>query len=162
MSPGDPPTTSTEPARYFVLSRPLRGTSSKSSAPTSECSCAAGSSPIAATRTFPVPVHWALDDWEQYAFVPELFGSELIEDPEKAFSMWHADLAAITEEGGCFTLTSHPFLTGRPARVRVLDRSIDRHAADAWTVGRDGGRGGRARARPGSAAPGFPQPSLPD
>ena len=45
-----------------------------------------------------MPVHWALDDWEQYAYVPELFGSGLIEDPEKAFSMWHADLAAITEE----------------------------------------------------------------
>ena len=73
-----------------------------------------------------IPVHWALDDWEQYAYVPELFGSGLIEDPEKAWSMWSAELAATTEEGGCFALTNHPFLSGRPARVRVLDRLIGR------------------------------------
>jgi peptidoglycan-N-acetylglucosamine deacetylase len=73
-----------------------------------------------------IPVHWALDDWEQYAYVPELFGSGLIEDPEKAWSMWSAELAATTEEGACFTLTNHPFLSGRPARVRVLDRLIGR------------------------------------
>jgi peptidoglycan/xylan/chitin deacetylase (PgdA/CDA1 family) len=72
-----------------------------------------------------VPVHWALDDWEQYAYLPDLFGSGLIEDPEKALSMWRADLAAMYDEGCCFTLTNHPFLSGRPARIRVLERLID-------------------------------------
>ena len=71
-----------------------------------------------------IPVHWALDDWEQYAFLPDVFGSGLIEDPEKALSMWSADLAAIHEDGSCFTLTNHPFLSGRPARVRALDRLV--------------------------------------
>jgi len=69
-----------------------------------------------------IPVHWALDDWEQYAFLPD--GSGLIEDPKKALSMWSADLAAIHEDGSCFTLTNHPFLSGRPARVRALDRLV--------------------------------------
>ena len=72
-----------------------------------------------------VPVHWALDDWEQYAYLPDLFGSGLIEDPEKALSMWRADLAAMYDEGCCFALTNHPFLSGRPARIRVLERLID-------------------------------------
>lgn len=71
-----------------------------------------------------IPVHWALDDWEQYAYLPDVFGSGLIEDPEKALSMWSADLAAIHEDGSCFTLTNHPFLSGRPARLRVLDRLV--------------------------------------
>lgn len=71
-----------------------------------------------------IPVHWALDDWEQYAYVPEVAGSGLIEDPEKALSMWSADLRAIAEDGSCFTLTHHPFLSGRPARIRVLDRLL--------------------------------------
>ncbi len=71
-----------------------------------------------------IPVHWALDDWEQYAYLPEVFGSGLIEDPEKALSMWSADLAAIHEDGGCFALTNHPFLSGRPARIRALDRLV--------------------------------------
>lgn len=71
-----------------------------------------------------IPVHWALDDWEQYAYLPDVFGSGLIEDPEKALSMWSADLTAIHEDGSCFTLTNHPFLSGRPARLRVLDRLV--------------------------------------
>jgi peptidoglycan/xylan/chitin deacetylase (PgdA/CDA1 family) len=71
-----------------------------------------------------IPVHWALDDWEQYAYLPDVFGSGLIEDPEKALSMWSADLTAIHEDGSCFTLTNHPFLSGRPARVRALDRLV--------------------------------------
>ena len=78
----------------------------------------------AARSLVEIPVHWALDDWEQYAFLPDVFGSGLIEDPEKALSMWSADLAAIHEDGSCFTLTNHPFLSGRPARVRALDRLV--------------------------------------
>ncbi len=72
-----------------------------------------------------IPVHWALDDWEQYAFLPDLFGSGLIEDPEKALSMWRADLDAMYDEGCCFTLTNHPFLSGRPARARALERLVE-------------------------------------
>jgi len=71
-----------------------------------------------------IPVHWALDDWEQYAYLPELFGSGLIEDPEKVLSMWQADLRAMVEDGSCFTLTNHPFISGRPARMRTLDRLV--------------------------------------
>ncbi len=72
-----------------------------------------------------VPVHWALDDWEQYAYLPDHFGSGLIEDPEKALSMWRADLAAMYDEGCCFALTNHPFLSGRPARARALERLVE-------------------------------------
>ena len=72
-----------------------------------------------------IPVHWALDDWEQYAYLPDLFGSGLIEDPAKALSMWRADLDAMVDEGCCFTLTSHPFLSGRPARARSLERLVE-------------------------------------
>ncbi len=83
--------------------------------------------PAAGARSIvEIPVHWALDDWEQYAFLPDVFGSGLIEDPEKALSMWRADLTAIHEDGSCFTLTNHPFLSGRPARVRALDRLVAR------------------------------------
>jgi len=72
-----------------------------------------------------IPVHWALDDWEQYAYVPEVFGSGLIESPAKVFEMWSLELRAIHDEGGCFSLTNHPFLSGRPARLRVLEQLIE-------------------------------------
>jgi peptidoglycan/xylan/chitin deacetylase (PgdA/CDA1 family) len=80
-----------------------------------------------------IPVHWALDDWEQYAYVPEVFGSGLIESPAKALEMWTLELDALADEGGCFMLTNHPFLSGRPARARALDQLIERaREHDLW------------------------------
>ncbi|MCI0689549.1 MAG: polysaccharide deacetylase, partial [Sporichthyaceae bacterium] len=72
-----------------------------------------------------IPVHWALDDWEQYAFLPGITGSGLIESPAKVLEMWTLELRAMHEEGCCFTLTNHPFLTGRPARIRALEQLIE-------------------------------------
>lgn len=72
-----------------------------------------------------IPCHWALDDWEQYAYLPELTGSGLIESPAKVLEMWTWELEATAELGGCFTLTNHPFLSGRPGRLRALDRLIE-------------------------------------
>jgi peptidoglycan/xylan/chitin deacetylase (PgdA/CDA1 family) len=73
-----------------------------------------------------IPCHWALDDWEQYAFVPDLTGSGLIESPAKVLEMWTWELEASHAEGVCFTLTNHPFLSGRPGRIRALEQLIER------------------------------------
>jgi cytosine deaminase len=72
-----------------------------------------------------IPVHWALDDWEQYAYLPEVFGSGLIESPAKVLEMWSLELRAIYDDSGCFSLTNHPFLSGRPARLRALEQLIE-------------------------------------
>jgi peptidoglycan/xylan/chitin deacetylase (PgdA/CDA1 family) len=81
-----------------------------------------------------IPVYWGLDDWEQYGYVPDLFGSGLIESPAKAREMWSLELAAMRAEGGCFVLTSHPFLSGRPARAFALGELMAeaRAAGDIW------------------------------
>jgi peptidoglycan/xylan/chitin deacetylase (PgdA/CDA1 family) len=72
-----------------------------------------------------IPVSWALDDWEQFAFVPELFGPGVIEDPAKSLSMWTAELTEAHRHGSCFTLTVHPFLSGRLGRLRALETLIE-------------------------------------
>jgi peptidoglycan-N-acetylglucosamine deacetylase len=77
-----------------------------------------------------IPVQWALDDWEQYCFLPGLSGEGLIESPAKVQQMWTLELEAIRAMGGCFTLTNHPFLTGRPSRAQALDRIIRLAAED--------------------------------
>jgi peptidoglycan/xylan/chitin deacetylase (PgdA/CDA1 family) len=83
-----------------------------------------------------IPVAWSLDDWEQYAFVPDLFGSGLIEDPAKALSMWRTELDATYDEGCCFTLTAHPFLTGRLGRLRALEQLVVamKERGDLWVA----------------------------
>ncbi|MBP2367739.1 polysaccharide deacetylase family protein [Pseudonocardia parietis] len=76
-----------------------------------------------------IPVDWALDDWEQYAFFPGWTGSGVIESPAKALEMWHHEATAHHRWGGCFVLTNHPFLSGRPGRAAALDELIGRVAA---------------------------------
>jgi peptidoglycan/xylan/chitin deacetylase (PgdA/CDA1 family) len=87
---------------------------------------AAGPAP---TSLVEVPVSWGLDDWEQYAFLPDLIGSGVIESPAKALEMWALELEAMYQLGAVFVLCSHPFLTGRPSRARALERLIERMLA---------------------------------
>ena len=65
-----------------------------------------------------IPVWWGLDDWEQYAFLPDLIGPGVIESPAKALEMWLLQLDAYYKIGAAYTLTCHPFLSGRPGRAR--------------------------------------------
>jgi hypothetical protein len=75
-----------------------------------------------------VPAWWGLDDWEQYAFLPDLIGSGVIESPAKALEMWSLELEATYRIGAAFVLTAHPFLSGRPARAYALEQLIERMA----------------------------------
>ena len=76
-----------------------------------------------------IPVSWGLDDWEQYAFLPGLIGSGVIESPAKALEMWTLELDAMHRLGAAFVLCCHPFLSGRPSRAEALERLIERMKA---------------------------------
>jgi len=43
-----------------------------------------------------IPIQWALDDWEQYAYLPGLTGSGVIESPAKVLELWSLELEALT------------------------------------------------------------------
>lgn len=72
-----------------------------------------------------LPVHWMLDDWEQYAFLPDPHIGAVIESPAKVLNLWTSELDALAAEGGLTVLTSHPFLSGRASRVATLERVIE-------------------------------------
>lgn len=72
-----------------------------------------------------MPVHWALDDWEQYAFLPDPHVGSVIESPSKVLDLWRAELEAMRHYGSLFNLTCHPFLSGRPSRAMALRRLIE-------------------------------------
>jgi peptidoglycan/xylan/chitin deacetylase (PgdA/CDA1 family) len=82
-----------------------------------------------------IPIQWALDDWEQYCFLPGV-SEGAIESPAKAEEIWTLELDAMREVAGCFVLTNHPFLTGRPSRAAALDRVIGRalEHGDVWVA----------------------------
>jgi peptidoglycan/xylan/chitin deacetylase (PgdA/CDA1 family) len=74
-----------------------------------------------------LPVHWSLDDWEQYAYLPDPPHRSSIESPAKVLDLWTSELDAMRRYGCLFLLTCHPFLSGRPHRVEVL-RALIEHA----------------------------------
>jgi peptidoglycan/xylan/chitin deacetylase (PgdA/CDA1 family) len=73
-----------------------------------------------------LPVHWMLDDWEQYAFLPEPHIGAVIESPAKVLDLWGSELEALAGDGGLMMHTSHPFLSGRASRVATLERVVER------------------------------------
>ncbi|MEV6056935.1 polysaccharide deacetylase [Streptomyces sp. NPDC052107] len=83
-----------------------------------------------------IPMQWALDDWEQYCYLPDIYGSGLIETPAKARELWQAEFEGLRVAGGCWVLTNHPFLSGRPSRAQQLDELMEHvlGCADVWVA----------------------------
>jgi peptidoglycan/xylan/chitin deacetylase (PgdA/CDA1 family) len=73
-----------------------------------------------------LPVHWGLDDWEPYNYLPGLTGSGAIASPADVIARWTLELEALVDEGGLFMLTNHPCVSGRASRVAGLERLIER------------------------------------
>jgi peptidoglycan/xylan/chitin deacetylase (PgdA/CDA1 family) len=89
---------------------------------------------IGERRLAELPVHWSLDDWEQYAFLPSPDIGGVIEPPSKLVELWCAEIDAQRREGGLVIGTMHPFLSGRASRVEALRTIIGRTRewGDVW------------------------------
>ena len=103
-------------------------------------------------RSSSCPCHWSLDDWNRYNYVPGLTGTGVIGRPSQVCAAWAEELDAIVEVGGLFSLTMHPFVSGRPARAAALEAADRACRRDRRPVA-----GGRRRDRglgrgPGPAA----------
>ena len=94
-----------------------------------------------------IPVDWALDDWEQYAFYPGVTGSGVIESPAKVLEMWTLEAEAHHAAGSCFVLTNHPFISGRPSKAVALEQLMDRVKSHGRHVGHHHGEDRAARRR---------------
>jgi peptidoglycan-N-acetylglucosamine deacetylase len=99
-----------------------------------------------------LPVHWSLDDWQQYAYLPRPPFKSPIESPRKVLDVWTSELDAMRRYGCLFVLTCHPFLSGRPHRVEVL-RGLIEYALAAGEVEFVEGREAARRARADQGTP---------
>ncbi|URM93041.1 polysaccharide deacetylase [Actinomadura madurae] len=88
----------------------------------------------AAGEIVELPVHWSLDDWEQYAFLPEPDVGSVIESPRKVLELWRAELDGMRHYRCLFNLCVHPFLSGRPGRALALRQFIE-YARECGDVG---------------------------
>lgn len=76
-------------------------------------------------RLAELPVHWALDDWEQYVYLPEPNVGATINRPSVVSTLWTEELDAMRATRSLCVLTTHPFVSGRPSRLVALERFID-------------------------------------
>ncbi|MEU1667802.1 polysaccharide deacetylase family protein [Streptomyces sparsogenes] len=79
-----------------------------------------------------LPPHWSLDDWEQYAFLPDPHVGSIIQAPHTVLTMWRDEADAHARHEALFMLTLHPSLTGRPGRAEAL-RALITHMRDRGT-----------------------------
>jgi peptidoglycan/xylan/chitin deacetylase (PgdA/CDA1 family) len=76
-------------------------------------------------RLAELPVHWSLDDWEQYVYVPEPDLGHTISRPSTVAQLWIEELDAMRATRSLCVLTCHPFASGRPSRLAAVERFID-------------------------------------
>lgn len=81
-----------------------------------------------------IPGQWMLEDWEQFAFNPDPKWGVIPEDCEKVYRLWWDEFLAMRDYGCCFVLNLHPWLSGRPSRVKLLERLVADilNTGDAW------------------------------
>ena len=73
-----------------------------------------------------LPVQWILDDAPFFLFRAPYYRP--ISALNTAYEAWAEEFEGLyeeREEGKCYVLTMHPFISGRPSRVRLLERLID-------------------------------------
>jgi peptidoglycan/xylan/chitin deacetylase (PgdA/CDA1 family) len=71
-----------------------------------------------------IPGQWLLEDWEQFAFNADPQWGFVPENCAKVYDLWWREFEAMHDFGCCFVLTLHPWLSGRPSRVRLLESLV--------------------------------------
>lgn len=79
-----------------------------------------------ASNFLELPINWTLDDAPLYWFnlLPPLSYGAPYAEPSRVFELWTSEFDALYEDGAYFHLTMHPFLSGRGARIKTLERLI--------------------------------------
>ena len=72
-------------------------------------------------RLVEIPVDWALDDYHYYAFNR---GAGAMNTPEDVCNAWKWEFDGAYKYGSAFVLTMHPQVTGRLAKMVVLEQLI--------------------------------------
>lgn len=74
---------------------------------------------------FEVPPHWGSDDWPPFAHYAEIGYMMPVKSPTEGLAASFEEFDAQYEAGGFWMGIWHPFLTGRLARWRVVERWLE-------------------------------------
>jgi len=73
-----------------------------------------------------LPPHWGTDDWPPFAHFGEIDYLMPVRAPSDGIRAFAEEFEAMLDEGGFWMPVLHPFLTGRVARWREMERLIER------------------------------------
>ncbi|MEQ9695927.1 polysaccharide deacetylase [Shimia sp. SDUM112013] len=81
-----------------------------------------------------VPPHWGTDDWPPFAHFAEIDYLMPVRGPREGIAPFFEEFEAMYEAGGFWMPVLHPFLTGRLARWREMERHLEAilDRGDVW------------------------------
>ncbi|NEU99798.1 polysaccharide deacetylase family protein [Bradyrhizobium uaiense] len=79
---------------------------------------------------YEMPPHWGSDDWPPFAHYAEIGYMMPVKSPSEGLAASFEEFEAAYEAGGFWMGIWHPFLTGRLARWRVVERWLERIVAE--------------------------------
>ena len=81
-----------------------------------------------------LPPHWGTDDWPPFAHFAEINYLMPVRGPSAGIAPFLEEFDAMYEAGGFWMPVLHPFLTGRLARWREMERWLDKvvEQGDVW------------------------------
>ncbi len=75
-------------------------------------------------RIVEIPVHWELDDYPFFEFSPATGVKPVAASSQQVFDVWSSAFDGLYRLKRTFVLAMHPFVIGRPGRLRMLERLI--------------------------------------
>lgn len=72
-----------------------------------------------------LPSHWGMDDWPQYAHLPEFNVLMPIKSPDEAMGVFLSEFEAMRKHGGLWISVWHPTISGRLARCDRIATMIE-------------------------------------
>ena len=79
---------------------------------------------------YEMPVHWGTDDWPPFAHYDEIGYMMPVKAPSIGLQAFWEEFDAMHEAGGFFMMIVHPFLTGRLARWRQVEKWMEKTMAE--------------------------------
>jgi peptidoglycan-N-acetylglucosamine deacetylase len=74
---------------------------------------------------YEVPPHWGNDDWPAFAHYEEIGYMMPVRSPSTGMAAFFEEFEAAYEAGGLWMPVWHPFLTGRLARWRLVEKFLE-------------------------------------
>lgn len=81
-----------------------------------------------------LPTQWQLDDWPHYMHNRDFNMAMPISAPQRALEVYRSEFDAAWDFGGVWISVWHPFVSGRPSRVKAIIELIEymREKGDVW------------------------------